>query len=59
MSAPSVEVVDTSGAGDTLAGVFLAEKAKGISDEKALEDGVNTASKTVTDFGVEHINPLV
>lgn len=59
VSAPSVEVVDTSGAGDTLAGVFLAEKAKGISDEKALEDGVNTASKTVTNFGVEHINPLV
>lgn len=57
VNAPSTNVVDTTGAGDTLAGVFLARRARGDSVEDALTDAVNVASKTVTDFGVEHINP--
>jgi len=58
IEAPNVKVVDTSGAGDTLAGIFLASLSRGIRVQDALKAGVEMASKTVTDFGVEHINPL-
>ena len=56
--APCVKVVDTTGAGDILAGVFLALCAKNVPVEQALEKAVSVASQSVTDFGVEHINPL-
>lgn len=56
--APRVNTVDTTGAGDILAGVFLALRAKEITINKALEQAVNIASQSVTDFGIEHINPL-
>ena len=55
--APKVNVVDTTGAGDTLAGVFLALRSQNIPIEQALERAVNIASTSITEFGVEHINP--
>ena len=53
--APAVVPVDTTGAGDVLAGAFLAQRARGFSVETALELAVRTASLSVTEFGVEHI----
>lgn len=53
--APMVVPIDTTGAGDVLAGAFLAQRAQGIPIEKALEQAVKTASLSVTEFGVEHI----
>lgn len=58
VSAPTVDVVDTSGAGDSLAGVYLAKRLQGASIQDSLQSGVTIASKAVTDFGVEHLNPL-
>lgn len=56
--APPVEVVETTGAGDVLAGVFLALRAQGVPVEQALKKAVNVASQSVTEFGVEHLNPI-
>lgn len=53
--APQVSLVNTTGAGDVLAGVFLALRASGISVKKALHKAVATASLSVTNFGVDHI----
>lgn len=53
--APKVEAVDFSGAGDVLAGAFLALRAQGVSVETALKEAINLASYSVTKFGVEHI----
>ncbi len=53
--APMTVSKDTTGAGDVLAGAFLALRAKGVSIETALEQAVRTASLSVTSFGVEHI----
>ena len=53
--APMTEPIDTTGAGDVLAGAFLALRAQGVSIETALEQAVKTASLSVTSFGVEHI----
>ncbi len=54
--APKVDkVFDTTGAGDTLAGVFLTLLAKGETTKKALKEAVKIASKSVTAFGIGHI----
>lgn len=53
--APQIGAVDTTGAGDILAGVFLALRAQNIPIEKALQEAVNVASCSVTNFGVDHI----
>ncbi|MPN42374.1 hypothetical protein SDC9_189931 [bioreactor metagenome] len=53
--APRVEAVDFSGAGDVLAGSFLVLRAKKVPIEKALKKAVDTASYSITDFGVEHL----
>lgn len=50
-----VSVVDTSGAGDVLAGSFLSYISLGISNELALEKSVQLASVAITKFGVEHL----
>ena len=55
LSAPKVEVVDTTGAGDTLAGVFLALLSQDVPPDQALEKAVAVATQSVTKFGVEHI----
>lgn len=55
-AAPKVnKVVDTTGAGDIVAGVFLTLLAKGETTEKALKEAVKIASKSVTAFGIEHL----
>ncbi len=53
--APQVNAVEVSGAGDVLAGAFLAQRAKGVILETALLNAVNLASLSVAKFGVEHI----
>lgn len=45
---PAVAVVDVTGAGDTLAGTFLAAVAQGFSDVDALRAAVNAASQAVS-----------
>jgi sugar/nucleoside kinase (ribokinase family) len=53
--APRVRVVETSGAGEILAGVFLALKSQGRSIADSLRKGVELASMSVTEYGVEHL----
>lgn len=55
--APMITPIDTTGAGDVLAGAFLAQRANGVSIEISLEQAVRAASLSVTLFGVEHIAP--
>lgn len=50
--APSVRAVDTVGAGEILAGVFLGLIAQDIAEATALRYAVATASRSVTEFGV-------
>lgn len=51
--APSVREVDPIGAGEVLAGVFLALHAKGLPEESALHYAVAAATTSVTEFGVD------
>lgn len=53
--AKSVEPVDVTGAGDILAGVFIASLSKGIPETHALEQAVEFATKSVTQEGVMHL----
>lgn len=53
--APKISAVDTTGAGDILAGAFLAQRVKGEAIPVSLQNAVNTASESVTKFGVEHL----
>ncbi|MFH1714006.1 MAG: PfkB family carbohydrate kinase [Candidatus Nealsonbacteria bacterium] len=53
--APRVKVVDKTGAGDVLAGVFLILLAKGKKPVFALKEAVNLASKSVTQFGIDFL----
>ncbi|MFH2022117.1 MAG: PfkB family carbohydrate kinase [Patescibacteria group bacterium] len=53
--APRVNVLETTGAGDVLAGAFLAQLAEGVPIPLALETAVSLASRSVTEFGVEHL----
>lgn len=58
IKAPKVKPIDTTGAGDVLAGAYLASIAQGKSIKDALTIAVKVASKSVTNFGVEHIKPI-
>jgi sugar/nucleoside kinase (ribokinase family) len=51
--APWVRAVDTVGAGEILAGVFLALRAQGVAEATALRYAVAAASRSVTEFGVD------
>lgn len=54
VSAPQVEtIVDKSGAGDVLAGVFLALLLEGGNKEVALREAVRLASKSLESHGVK------
>ena len=54
VSAPRVEtIVDKSGTGDVLAGVFLALLIQGETRERALREAVRIASKSLEGHGVE------
>ncbi len=50
--APLVNEVDAVGAGETLAGAFLALRAKGVAEDQALNYAVAVAAASVTEFGV-------
>ena len=49
--APPMETVDATGAGDALAGVYLAERVAGISAERALTRAVAAATLSCRYFG--------
>lgn len=48
-------VVDKTGAGDVVTGVFLAQKSLGKSDEESLKLAVKVATESIKDYGVEHL----
>ena len=47
------QVVDDTGAGEILAGVYLALRARGLAEDQALGYAVRAASSSVTEFGVD------
>ena len=49
------EVVDKTGAGDVVAGVFLAKMALGFSEEESLQEAVNVATISISNYGVEFL----
>jgi sugar/nucleoside kinase (ribokinase family) len=51
--AAAVHEIDPIGAGEVLAGVFLALHAQGLSEESALRHAVAAATSSVTEFGVD------
>lgn len=53
--APQVKVIHTTGAGETIAGIFIGQTVQGIAREEALKKAVTIASLSVTDFGLEHL----
>jgi sugar/nucleoside kinase (ribokinase family) len=50
--APPVDEVDPIGAGEILAGAFLALRARGLAADRALSFAVAVAARSVTEFGV-------
>ena len=48
-------VVDKTGAGDCVTGVFCALKSIGKSDEEALQTAVNVATESIKDYGMLHL----
>jgi sugar/nucleoside kinase (ribokinase family) len=50
--APSVDELDSIGAGEILAGAFLALRARGLAEDRALSYAVAAAARSVTEFGV-------
>lgn len=50
---PGVVVVDTTGAGDTFCGAFVAEMARGASIEEAVRYGVVASALAVTRMGAQ------
>jgi ribokinase len=56
--APTVEVKDTTGAGDTFNGVFAAGLDEGMSIGEAVERAVVAASLSVTAFGAQSGMPV-
>lgn len=53
--APEVSVVDVTGAGDVVAGTFLASIVSDRSAEESLVAAVQAASQSITKEGIEHI----
>lgn len=49
------EVIDKTGAGDVVTGIFITLKGLGFSDEEALQKAVNLATESIKDYGVEHL----
>ena len=48
-------VVDKTGAGDCVTGVFCALKSIGVDDEEALQTAVNIATESIKDYGMFHL----
>lgn len=59
VAARQVEAVDTTGAGDTFIGYFLAELARGSDIKRALEQGVRAAAICVTRKGAAASIPML
>lgn len=55
VTAKKVEAIETTGAGDILAGAFLSLISHGYEIEQSLQIAVDIATKSVTQFGVEHL----
>jgi sugar/nucleoside kinase (ribokinase family) len=49
---PDASVIEVTGAGDTLAGTFLAARARGLGDQPALEAAVGAAAEAVAGPGL-------
>lgn len=49
-------VVDKTGAGDVLAGSIAAGLAKGHTIKTSIERAMDVASKSITDYGVQHLH---
>ena len=49
--APAVDAVDAAGAGDALAGAYLAARIRGLDPEPALRRGVAAAALSCRAFG--------
>ena len=45
--------MDGTGAGEILAGVYLALRARGLAEGRALDYAVRAATSSVTEFGVD------
>jgi ribokinase len=54
---PAVEVVDTTGAGDTFCGAFVAELARGTTVDEAARFGVAASALSVTREGAQSSIP--
>ncbi|MGH3174225.1 MAG: carbohydrate kinase family protein, partial [Streptosporangiaceae bacterium] len=52
VEAPVAQLVDPTGDGEVLAGVFLALRADGLPERRALRYAVRAASSCVADYGV-------
>lgn len=50
---PAAHVVDGTGAGEILAGTYLALRAAGLTEGRALDYAVRVATSSVTEFGVD------
>ena len=53
---PTVEVVDTTGAGDALCGAFAAALDRGLSPPEALREGVRAGALACTHAGAQRVN---
>ena len=53
---PSVEVVDSTGAGDALCGAFAAALDRGASPPQALHEGVRAGALACTHAGAQRVN---
>lgn len=53
--APQVPFVDSTGSGDVLAGAFLALLSEHSDAKTALEKAVQSASESVSQYGIEHL----
>ena len=50
---PAAQVMDGTGAGEILAGTYLALRAGGLTERRALDYAVRAATSSVTEFGVD------
>ncbi len=57
LSAPKVQAVDTTGAGDAFVGAFAVGLALGLDDGRAIQLGIDCASESVTRLGAQSSYP--
>jgi sugar/nucleoside kinase (ribokinase family) len=53
---PAVDMVDGTGAGEILAGVYLALRTCGLPEDQALRQAARAATRSVTEFGVDGLH---